>query len=566
MAKWGCESTTLPACPMTASRRRTRPAGPPTPSEIVGTDMPEVSAPTGQLSVVPRSWWKALTAKVHTIPLLGGVVRRIDMSSWKRRTLALELARPLDDPSYNLCVPDGQSVRVPVIWVIELFPPSYASSMQRSILKQGWREDNSWRGFDTAQKIRMARQIGTSNARDLVRLVAQDQPYHPLTGSVQARLPKSFLRVDVNLIELGNSLTAVCAAIELRPEAAESVDRAMRRPALPRAQRTGWGFSIFHRQDASRRYVADAHGELRAEARRWLSARIPGVFSKEASGRLPVLDLIVAAEESPRMDALKASGMWAALGVASDFLITESPALGGIRFNEYVHPVMRSTQDFDVFSLFVEAPLVKTASGLALIGENKAYASFAMGAKASVSVFFSRVAINSLLALKSSQSADARDAAHKLHRRRSVSSIKSLRESFLRGSLDNLSVARGIKRIASNHQEYHWQAAEFETRYNAEYDSTRAADKPENQLDKLAAWQRKEADDLLDQDSQTREVLGVVASLTAGIEGIRSQRWALFVALLSLVAAVVAVALSLAAQNQSAVGASVAGLTAQLHR
>lgn len=474
------------------------------------------------------------------------------MFKWERETLKEEIARPLDDPRYNLCVPSGQSVRVPVIWVIDLFPPSYASRMQQSILRQGWKDDLPWRGFDTAQKLRAARQIGTYNSRNLVRLIAEDQPHHPLMGSVQGRLPKMFTHIDVSLIELGNSLSAVSATFQLRAEFADSIDRAMRRLAYPRTKRNRNGFSIHHREEMSRQYVADAHHALRREARRWLSGRVPGVFANEAAGRLPVLDLIVASGEANPADQLEASGMWRALGVASDFYITESRELGGIRFNEYEHPLMRQQDDHDIFSVLAEAHSVNTARGRALLGDKSASPSLAQGVMDGMALYLSRLSINSLLALKSSQSADARDAAHKLHRRRSVTSIKTLRESFLRGSLDSIAIAKAIKGIAQRKRDYHWQVIEFESSSNRRYGPDNAVATPrESHLDYLAKWQSAESDELLAQDSQTREVLGLVASLTAGIEAIRSQRWALAVASFSFFAAVFAVVLSSLPQAQT---------------
>lgn len=482
--------------------------------------------------------------RLRGFPLVGLVTSRIERRRWQRESLEEELSRSTGDPLYNLCVPDGQSIRLPMIWVVDLFPPSYAGDMRRSILKQGWKDDWIMPDSDAAQKVREARQSGTYNFRNLVRLVAMDQPNNPLMGSTQSRLPKSFSRIDVSLIEMGSSLTAVCAAIELRPESSEALDRAMRRPASPATKRLqGGGFSIHHREEMSQSFVADAHRELREEARRWLSTHVPGVFAGEAAGRLPVMDLLVAAKASEPPDSLKASGMWRAVGVASDTSITESPELGGVRLNQYMHP-RRKSVDRDIFSLYVESPAVVSAAGVSLVRGKSPSRTFDRAVKDRLAVYLSRLAISSLLNLKFSMSAEARDAAYRLHRGWSITSIKSLRESFLRGSLDTIAIARAIKNLTNKRHAYHWQATEFETRSNPNY-STPGKFKapPENQLDYLAKRQSDEADDLLAQDSQTREVLGLVASFTAGVEGIRSQRLALVVAVLSLVVAIAAIAI-----------------------
>jgi hypothetical protein len=98
-------------------------------------------------------------------------------------------------------------------------------------------------------------------------------------------------------------------------------------------------------------------------------------------------------------------------------------------------------------------------------------------------------------------------------------------------------VARDIEALAASACRYEWEVPALATR-------RREADGwAKSRKGLLKDWAKRQAEDarrLADLDPELLSILGLSSSLNASIEGIRSQRWSLFVALLSLVSSGVA--------------------------
>lgn len=539
---------------MTA-RRAQRPAGPPDAPDEDASSAPDTAEPAPSPS--PKRERGCADALSNRIIALSGkriyrLVRgpaRLALNSFhgwvlRNASLAHERSRSRTDPLHNIVIDNSESVRVPVIWVAEMFPPSYAVSMARSIRKTGWKSVWPTRSGSVQQRVEQARLTGTVNSTVLAKLMAQDQPGARLMQYTSTRLPKPYRSVEVTLVELQGSLTAVVAAFELRDDHALALDRVLRQPHEPEVKRGSRGsHSIYDRRLVAERHVAEERERMHAAARKWLASRIPGVFAIEAGGRLPVMDMIVTSQADTNVSDMRGDGNFlTALGLGQDFYLTESPELPGLFLSENLPRRRARIEDRDRFTLAGRFDSILEDDHPYFNGKPRVMRGIVAATVPEISLYLSRIAISSLLSLKARQSAAARDAAHRLHRGRSVHSIRSLRESFLRGSLDTLSIAAAVRSLASDLRSYKRNVVEFETRLNPRH--LRVGESPEpptNQLDYLASAQLEDVEKLLQEDTSTREVLGVVASLTASIEGMRTQRWGFAVSALSLLAALFAI-------------------------
>lgn len=462
----------------------------------------------------------------------------------RKHSLNYARSRPLTDPLYNIVIPQEEKIQLPMIWVVEMFPPSYAASMARNIRKAGWREAWPRTRGDVQDRVRRARVTGTVNSTTLAKLLAAGEPGSRLMGYAPTRLPAQYRSIEVTMIELQNSLTAIVATFELSESESLALDRILRVVPQPKVERLRrGGHSIQDRIGVSASLVANERARIRSDARAWLSHRLPGVFAVEAAGRLPVLDLIVTEVAEPFVTNMRDVGNYLpALGLGHEFYRTVSPELPGLRFSEYRQDRWAPSDEHDLFNLSGRFSGILSDVEPDFNGGPRTMRAIKAHVSEGVGRYLSRLAISSLLSLKERQSASARDAAHALHGRRSVRSVKSLRESFLRGSLDTLSVASGIKSLTSDARTYRWSVPEFETQLDSRHLKLgKTPLPPENQLGYIAKAQQEQAEKLIQDDIDTRQILGVVASLTASVESMRTQRWAFGISVLSLSVALVAV-------------------------
>ncbi|MDQ0276442.1 hypothetical protein QO003_000745 [Arthrobacter silviterrae] len=506
----------------------------------------------GLLSFAGRRFYGQLPAFVH---------KPFDvLIAWLYRLSSVhhEKSRPLNDGNYNIVIPTDERISVPYVWVVEMFPPSYADGMFRSIRRAGWTQDSPLLGTNVENIIRRARQSGNLGSRSIAKLVdpaEMDQSSRRIFGYKAERLPPMFKSIDVTLVELGSSLTALVAGFELKQHDSLRLDRALRAVREPVVTNLGRGaHSVRSRLDESNRWVERERAAIHDQARGWFVRRMPGVFAAESRGKqLPTMDLIITEIAKPFVTTFRDGGNYLpALGLSPGLFRTTAPELPGISFTQY-SPGHQSdpNREYDLYSLsgcLLDIPNNDDATSG---GEPPSIRIIANEVNELVPRFLARLGITALLGLKSRSSAASRDLAHDLHSRHAVRSTKKLRESFLRGSLDTLSIASGVRLITTFPNDYKWNVMEFFTERNLipTLESVSQHVEPESQLSSMLLYQRQQAKSLLRDDAETRQILGVVASLTGSIEGMRVQRWALWISLLSLVTALIAIAISIAAAD-----------------
>lgn len=465
-----------------------------------------------------------------------------------------------DDPVYNIKVPDGERIRLPVMWVAEMYSPSYAGDLLKRLSKQGWQAADFIRkpGDETANRLRRAREsdyLGWSRIASVVS--ATSDAWDPM--SRRARIPAGIQQINVFLFWLGSSLTVVVAEFELDNDGQMSLDRVVRSKHEPRLYRSGGRLWLDGRMFAGIENIQRERERIHALGRDWLAKELPGIFSAEDDSRLPVLDLLVTevldplVEEDPDF-----SNLIRALGLTRGFEQVTLPEVPGVVLTDYSPEGLREddTAQWTLAARLSDVP-ERPHTGYKVDDPRRVAAHLTYGAPG----LLSRLALTSLLDLKQRKAAAARDLAHNVHSWQPIKSAKNLRASLLRSSLDLEMIANDVDQLTSDPHKYDYEVPRLRTerlwvpkpqkrtllqRARARW-AKPASNTNDNDL--LRIWaerQRSKAKRLLELDRALVGLLDVVASLNASIDGIRAQRASVTLSVISALVAVAALIVAVA--------------------
>lgn len=448
-----------------------------------------------------------------------------------------------DDPLYNVGVPEGEKVSFPYFWLVEYYSPSHAEDLARRIGSRKWSQADSMRPGSADDAVRQGRQRdGSLGVHDIATLFSHDyQGFFP--GAVRTRLPDPFKTISLRLLPLGSALTAVVARFDLTDAAAASLDDALRAEYQSRLRRDRGRLQVRQRMFVALEAVQTKREELHQAGRDWLAHELPGLFAIEAKASHPALDLLFTQRFDPfRRKEPERNDMFfdRALGLnESPFTLIHSPEWKRIRFMDYAFDTYnRELRDSGLAMVAKYDDALGRKNEFKYKGDERSEQGIMIDLDYGAPGLITRYGLFALLRIKQGAVARARDQASSLHSRRPVTSAKKLRESVLRSSLDMATVARDIEALAASAYRYEWEVPELATR-------RREADRwAKSKKGLLKVWAKRQAEDarrLADLDRELLNILDLSSSLNASIEGIRSQRWSLFVAFLSLASSGVAV-------------------------
>jgi hypothetical protein len=449
----------------------------------------------------------------------------------------------LDDPLYKVVVPEGEKVSLPYFWLVEYYSPSHAEDLARRIGSRKWNRADFMHPGSADDAVRQGRhRAGSLGVRNIATLVSHDyQGFFP--GAVRTRLPGPFKTISLSLLPLGSALTAVVARFDLTEAAAASLDDALRAEYQPRL-----GIDRGHLQIRQRMFVAleavqTKREELHQAGRDWLARELPGLFAIEAKASHPALDLLFTQRFDPfRRKERDRNGMnfERALGLnQSPFSIVHASEWKRVRIMDYAFETTnRESRDAGLALVANYDDALGRKNEFKFRGDERSEHGIMIDIHYGAPGLITRYGLFALLRIKQKAVARARDQASSLHPSRPVASAKKLRESVLRSSLDMATVARDIEALAASAYRYEWEVPALATRRRE------ANGWAKSKKGLLKDWAKRQAEDarrLADLDRELLSILDLSSSLSASIEGIRSQRWSLFVAFLSLASSGVAV-------------------------
>ena len=486
-----------------------------------------------------RRYWGKLPRPVRT-SIIGTLNWLLQFNHLDREKIA-----HLNNPLYNIVVPEGEKVSLPHFWLVEYYSPSYSVEAERRIGARKWSQ-NGYIGLGTAENaFRQARQRDRSvGIYSIATPVPKDhQGFHPY--AVRENFPASFGSISLTLMPLGLALTAIVARFDLTETAAASLDEALRAKHQPELHRDNGRLQVRERMFAGLKHVQTVREELHQAARNWFAQELPGLFAVEAKASHPTLDLLLTQQFDPFRNRDEGerdySNYERALGLDDEpFTLVHSSEWKRIRIMEYAF----ETNDGN-----------PRDSGLALVtrfddalgrkkknwrgGEGRSTRGIVTTLDYGAPGLLTRFGLFQLLRIKQEAVAGIRDKASSLHSRRPVTSAKKLRESVLRSSLDMATVAPDIEALAANARDYEWEVPSLATRRLRENGKWEKSKK--GLLKKWAKDQAEDARRLADLDKDLLSILELASNLNATVEGIRSQRWSIVIGILALISSGAAV-------------------------
>lgn len=467
----------------------------------------------------------------------------------------------LESVHHNVFVPETEHVNVAGLWLVELFPPTELPALETALARNGWDRPRPYAAQEDGNREALQRARSGSGPRwwRLVDIVRRDSQWFVPDG-VRAELPEEFEYVAIRAIQVGAGLTAVVADVHLSDTAAKSLDKEWHRPHEPILLKGQGRPRPLDRQWATFWEVQSERKRLHTLARDWLATQLPGFFALNKESQ-PLLDLllfdsidptIMSREDQDHETNLKTHDALRALGVTEPVIYQLlSPSLPKLVLSPLDGPMHRGLGEDPTWTLWGSRPAVIEAlgeGGLRGYGggdQNRAIASRLVDRMFNL---FVMIAVSRFLTLTEAEYAAIRDQASKRHGKFKPKSLKHLRESFLRLSLNLTSVYRDT--MSFWNRSWRWDGdAEF--RYHRTPSEARevrqvegSEEEPESFNDLLRERQKKEFIELIGADRDYRDILSTVASLGASADSYKVSRVALWVAVASLVVAIGTVVVS----------------------
>lgn len=453
-----------------------------------------------------------------------------------------------EDPLHNFTVPDDEHVEIPVIWVVELFPPSEYQSLVRAIEHNSWDKYRIRYGFGGPANLTALDQSRTGAGYSWWRLGTVTDPSSGLADldTVHGTLPTQFFSgVELRALQISAGLTAIAAAFTVRPEAIAALDRTWHEPHDPRIHRVKGRMPVAEsRQFTGYRQTQRARRELHEAARDWMTATCPGFFTSHHADA-PLLDLVLLQEYDPATAATVHHEMndpLRALGITGYAVrhqtSTELPGLLLEQVDEDLAPELHSRR---IWTLFGKRDTVIAGFGARLTATDRDTRGLSYAVGQTISDFLLILAGDCLIDTARSLTAVSRDHARVAHNRFRIRNLKATRAEILQMSLDLSTVNRDFIAFYKRRRWEHGHL-NFLSGYSP---AIRASDKkhglmmpePIKLSERMIDNQLEQLQNLVEVDQSYRDIISTAASIGAAISASRLGRAATITGVASFVVA-----------------------------
>lgn len=484
-----------------------------------------------------RGWPRALLPGAVRAAVLAGLNNLLQFNEHDRNKVWSKT-----DSFSNLFVPEKEHIAMPSVWVVELFSPNEIPNLERAIAKNGWdnqRRDLDGKGnVDTLNRSRAGKGYLWWRLARLMN-VAMDEKKYYIPDAKKEKLPDQFISAHLKAIQIDAGLTAVVVRFNLTDEAAASLDEVWHKEHEPLLVWRGGRVHPQNRKFAAFHNVQQARLALHDAARGWMSKSCPGFFATNNEAQL-VMDLLLTTEYDPTakelpdrdfLDALRALGI-----DGSAFQRTTAEELPGMLFMQAdtLYPkILDSTR---TWGLIGNRESIRSAFDDFKYYGGDADRGAAYYADEYAAKTLLMLAVSELLSVLENRYATLRDRAKLQNGAFRVGQLKNLSESLLGLSLTLSSTKHDLKKLEKDG--WWLEGADFKTEY-APHITKKLSDKPRSMSKGLQDAQLKKLERLTEADNDYRNILATVASLGATANTIKLGRWALAIAALSLVVALV---------------------------
>jgi hypothetical protein len=221
---------------------------------------------------------------------------RLTRKRWLREEAERVDALGVDNPS--TVPPVGEHLLWPALWMVEVFLPTHAEGLARSIKALGWDQEEGMGRSDALRWLREARAHGGPSS------ISPGSFLSPLplpAGSValapQIEISQVFSSLVPTFIQIGPGVTVLVARFRLSEQERSCLEDALRQPAKARAQAKGWtGHHITPASMVRLQRLGAERERIRGAAAGWLEGNLRGVFAERGS-QPPSWDLITSEHE-----------------------------------------------------------------------------------------------------------------------------------------------------------------------------------------------------------------------------------------------------------------------------
>jgi hypothetical protein len=207
----------------------------------------------------------------------------------------------VDNPS--TVPPLGEHPLWPALWMVEVFLPTHAEELARSIKALGWDQEEGLGRSDALQWLWEARAHGGPSS------ISPGSFLSPLpleAGNIaiapRIEISQAFRSLSPTFIQLGPGVTVLVACFTLSEQEHSCLENALRQPAKARAQARGWtGHQVTPGSVVRLQRLGAERERIRSAAAEWLADNLKGVFAERGS-QPPSWDLLTSEHEplSPR--------------------------------------------------------------------------------------------------------------------------------------------------------------------------------------------------------------------------------------------------------------------------
>ncbi|ORW43074.1 hypothetical protein AWB90_18115 [Mycobacterium paraense] len=441
---------------------------------------------------------------------------------------------------YGFAVPRGEHVRVPGLFVVELFPPSESHLLRAAIDRHNWHDPLGLARFD--QDLLAEARSGAGYQWWKLGGFTNLRAWANDPDARRTKLPAQFNEIALQAVQIGESITAVAATFYVNEDATRSIDKVWQQdhqPELLHGREVGRPLPQVAQEVAIRRTQL-ARQEMHDAARRWLAKTCGGVFAVNGEPQ-PLIDLLLFTQRDAtveiRPDQLRDTA-YRAIGLANPSFLITSPELPAMNL-ERVERRYSYVNGARTWALWGQRQAIidQARPRIRKYGrvDNWAIVSYVREA---IQDYLLRLSISELLSVYHLQYARMRDDARQQHGRFRMKNLEELRTNLLALSL-NVGL---IERDISSFNRRRWRSAydapfiersaprmrRFEERSLA---PLRA---PRNTNDRMASDQAALLARLKADDEHYRDVVSEAASLTSSLQALRTSRAARWIAAASL--------------------------------
>jgi hypothetical protein len=435
-------------------------------------------------------------------------------------------------------VPPTDHVRIPSLFVVDLFPPSVKENLDRAIKRNRW-DTKQLRMYGrhympTLDEARSGDRWSWWNLGEVVRRGSDVT----VGDAVRRKMPAEFDRVVLKALQIGQGITAVMAKFDLNDDAISRLDEAWHRDYQPEmywGKRGGeWPRPLDPDFVAFRR-VQEERGRLHDAARQWFSAKWPGFFATNGQPQ-PLLDIVLLDEISAYPETRPARGVDGAvraLGLPHTVYVQRSTRFPAMTLGERQIRSDSDMEDRRTWALWGNRSEIVDglARTLTSHGYGQSDSSIAHYVQKAIEDYFLRLSISEMLEVCEARYASMRDAA------RQHGQLERLRASLMTLSIDMSSIDRDIRTYNARGWQRDYAQFFFEDSpyFVAEHDEHGSEPRESINLnERLLHEQTRMLETLRAADNDYRGILTAAASLTSSLQSIRMAKTAIWVAMVSL--------------------------------